>query len=247
MKLNRAVMGGWVLCATLAASTAFPASITMFQNGGYSYGDGGEFTAYTTPDDFLDYYTPQTIVNGGFETFCVELSVEFNPGATYSFTINDTDSQGRPLTAGAAFLYYDFAKGILPGYDYNAGSGRDTTAGELQAAIWLLQGGQVNSSFPTGGPGNPFYDYAASQLGTNEVTDANNGRFDVHIMELWDSDGQTHQNQLVISGVPDTGTTAGLLGLGVIAVVAARRKIESGQELIPVRVRREPLPRSRRY
>ena len=240
-------MGGWVVCATLAASTAFPASITMYQNGGYSYGDGGEFTAYTSPDDFLDYYTPKTIVNGGFETFCVELYVNFYPGAAYSFNISDTDSQGRALTAGAALLYYDFAKGILPGYDYNAGSGRSLSAGELQAAIWLLQGDQVNSGFPTGGPGNPFYDYAASVLGTNDVTAANNGLYDVHIMELWNSDGGAAQNQLVISGVPDTGTTAGLLGLGVVAVVAARRKMESQPKLIPIRMRRQHRPLDGRH
>lgn len=236
MKLNRVVLGGWVLSAALMAPAAFAASITMFQNGGYSYGDGGEFTAYTTPDNFLDYYAPQTTLNGGFQTFCVELSVEFNPGVTYTFTESDTDSQGRPLTAGAALLYYDFAKGILPNYDYTAGSGRDWSAGQLQAAIWWLQGNQVNGGFPAGGTGNPFYDYAVSQLGINGVTAPSDGLDYVSVMELWDASGDMHQNQLVISGAPDSGTTAGFLGLAVVAMVIARRKMESQPALVPVRI-----------
>jgi hypothetical protein len=214
---------GLAIGALMTAPASFADSITLDQNGGYSYGDGGEFTAYTTPDNFLEYYVPQTTINGGFETFCVEMSVYFNPGATYSFTESQTDSEGRALTAGAAFLYYEFAEGNLTGYDYDLAD-RSTKAGELQSALWYLQGDQVNGNFPAGGAGNPFYDLALSTLGVNDLTAPNDGQYNVAILQLWDGDNATHQNQLVVTPVPDGGTTAGLLGIAVLGIYAAHRR-----------------------
>ncbi len=243
--MNRLLtVAGLTLGALLATPAIHAASITMYQNG-YSYGDGGEFTAYTTPDSFLEYYVPNTIVNGGFETFCVELSVEFNPGVTYNFNQSNTDSQGRALTAGAAYLYYQFAKGNLTGYDYTGGS-RWSDAGQLQAALWYIQGDQVESGFPNGGAGNTYYDDALTALGNAANVEAPNaGQFDVSIMQLWDDAGDAHQNQLVISGtplnrrsVPDGGTTAGLLGLAVVGIVTARKTLAPQPATVPARASR---------
>src|ERR1017187_7453442 len=202
----------------LKAAPAVMANTIVLTQGAYSYYVGGEFRTVTTPQSFLNNYVPATIVNGGFQTFCVETTVEFTPGVVYSFTLSNTDSQGRPLTQGAAFLYYEFAKGILPGYDYNTANTpadaalRLADAGELQSAIWWLQGGQTYPGYSTGGAGNPFYDLALADLGAANLFAANNGRFGVDILELWN--GTTPiQNQLVV--VPDPGWTALLLGMSV--------------------------------
>ena len=126
-----------VVCMLLAGlSTARAGSITLYQNS-YSFSDGGEFTAKTSPDNFLSNYAPTAILNGGFETFCVQSNVYFYPGATYSYVLTNTESTGQKLTLGAAFLYDEFATGKLTGYDYSnsdPSNTRQTDNGELQLA-----------------------------------------------------------------------------------------------------------------
>jgi hypothetical protein len=168
-------------------------------------------------------------VNGGFETFCIETTVDFTPGSTYSYNLSNTDSQGRQLTEGAAFLYYKFAKGTLTGYVYNNGAQRQTDAGLLQAAIWWLQGNQTYSDGNYQIPNtsnNPFYALAVNTLGSINATNANNGKYGVDVLQMWD--GRTPaQNQLVL--VPDGGLTAGLLGMGLVGMflVQSRRRKSS--------------------
>ncbi len=222
MKVNLLIAGVMVLSAVIAAPASANDAIVLNESI-YSFGNGGEFTAETTPPNFLNAYVPATIVNGGFETFCVEASVTFNPGVAYSLTLSDTDSQGRALTEGTAFLYSKFAKGELDGFDYIDTDARRTEAGELQAAIWNLQGHQTGGPcFPSGGAGNPFYDLAVADLGLNHITAPNNGVFDVEILQLLDQAGKTCQNQLV-AGVPEPGfASLGMLALG--CVVARRKK-----------------------
>jgi len=59
-------------------------------------------------------YAPVAKVGTAFDTFCVEVDTDFNPGSTYDFSVNlSHDSSGRVLTEGAAFLYYQFATGNL--------------------------------------------------------------------------------------------------------------------------------------
>src|ERR1039457_1205082 len=203
MKMKYLMELGIVLGAIVAAPAVMANAIVLNQNA-YSYSDGGEFEAHTSSQEFLGAYVPSTIVNGGFGTFCVEASVTFQPGVTYSYTLSNMDSQGRVLTKGAAFLYYEFAKGILSGYDYNNAANRKIDAGELQAALWLLQGNQSGGgSFPNAGIGNPFYDLAVANLGAANLAAANNGAYDVQILQMWDEAGNTHQNQLVLHCVPD--------------------------------------------
>jgi len=93
--------------------------------------------------------------------------VNFTPGFSYSYNLSNTDSLGRQLTEGAAFLYYEFAKGTLTGYVYNNAAQRQTDAGLLQAAIWWLQGKQTYSDGDYTVPtisNNIFYKLAITTL-----------------------------------------------------------------------------------
>ena len=239
MKAKFSIVAGLMLGAIVAVPAVMANSIVLNQNS-YSFADGGEFTALTSSQNFLGGYVPSTILNGGFETFCVEASVTFSPGSAYSFNLSNMDSQGRVLTEGAAFLYYEFASGLLTGYDYANAANRQIDAGELQAAIWKLQGNQSGgASYPGGGSGNPFYTLAVNTLGATNVTTANNGHYNVQILELWDQAGNTHQNQLVV-GVPDGGSSLAMLALGLAGLCAAGLRTRSVQ---PVLVRSKRVGR----
>jgi hypothetical protein len=217
------LFGMGILLSSMIAGPVMANSVVLSQTG-YSFGGGGEFRAVTSAPELLDPYASVAIVNGGFETFCIQASVYFSPGATYSFTLSDTDSQGRALTQGAAFLYYQFAKGLLPGYDYLNTPNRQINAGHLQSAFWKLQGNQTGGGgFPSGGAGNTFYDYALSNLGGANLALANNGLYNVQVFQMWDQAGNTRQNQLVLGpdrppGVPDSGTTLSLLVISVAGI-----------------------------
>jgi hypothetical protein len=212
--------------------------ITLTQNGNYSYDDGGEFTAVTAGQSFLgNGYVASTEVNGGFETFCVESDVYFYQNTSYNYTLNtSTDSDGEPLTEGAAFLYYEFATGQLSGYNYTPGSGRATTAGQLQAAIWYLMGGQLGDGYTASSILNDqYYLLALTTLGSSTIGSANNGDYGVDILELTDGNGNPAQNQLVLTGttphgndlpVPDNYTTVIWFGasLGGLILIQSRQR-----------------------
>jgi len=202
-------------------------SVVLTENT-YEYFPGGEFTANTT-QDFLRNYSPLAIVNtglgNGFETFCMETEVEFNPGQTYTYTLGSVDSQGTALTQGAAYLYQQFGKGTLAGYNYAATGtpSRNTDAGALQSAIWGFQGGQSIScyGFPNYAT-DPFYLNAIAALGGLANAEApNTGRFAVDVLQLWDGNTPA-QNQVVL--VPDSGATAGLFAMGLTVLGVVRRR-----------------------
>ena len=164
------------------ASVAVKANTVTLTQGTYSYSDGGEFTAVTSPGAFVgNGYVAATknSAGTGFQTFCMESQVYFSPGTVYSYTLGQMSQpltgggigSNLPLSTGAAYLYYQFATGNLTGYDYNTANtpgdqaARKADAGALQAAIWLLQGGQVVSGFPLGN--NSYYDLAVANANTS--------------------------------------------------------------------------------
>jgi hypothetical protein len=219
----------------LAAGAVTPAimanSVVLTQTEFY-YADGGEFTAVTTGNDFAQFYAPTTRAmvgdQMGFQTFCVEASVYFWPNVSYSYTLGNADSQGRDLTQGTAWLYAQFAEGVLAGYDFNnnvAGGSRTQDAGLLQSAIWALQGNQNGGgAFPSGTDSNPYYALAASAMGANLLAPATPDQFGVQILQLWDSNQNTYQNQLSFDDpppVPDHGMTLAYLALSLAALAVA--------------------------
>jgi hypothetical protein len=212
--------------------TGMANTIVLTQNSNYSYGDGGEFTAVTTGQSFLgNGYASSTLVNGGFQTFCVQTLVDFVPGTTYNYSTGNATAAnaiqgGITLTEGAAYLYYEFATGNLSGYTYTPGSGRVTTAGELQAAIWYFMGEGLASGFTTS---DQFITLADSNLANPFA--ANNSLYGVEVLQLTtpgSNPSVADQNQLVLThGVPDGGTTAALLTMslaGMFLVQFQQRK-----------------------
>ena len=179
---------------------AAPNTVMLDTTSYYPGLGGGEFTAYTLPQTFLANYASGAKASGGFETFCLETGVEFSPGATYYYTLgnvtqpvsNGGQGSGLNLSAGAAYLYYQFGKGLLTAdYHYSTATPgdiltRQTDDNLLQAAIWYFQGGQSYGGYPTPITANPFYNDALAAFG-NSLTEADAAYTGtaVEVLQLW--------------------------------------------------------------
>lgn len=234
VKLTHKAVLTVMAASMLMAATVVKANSVVLTQGIYSYDVGGEFTAVTSPDSFLGYYNPlaENKTATGFQTFCLETEVDFYPGANYTYTTasstapdNGVAGSGLALAKGTAFLYYEFATGVLAGYNYTDTAGRLSDAELLQAAIWYLQGGQTYGGYTAPSTGNnPFYALALNTFGS-AATSAYTGS-SVEVLQLWDGTTSA-QNQLVLNGnvvpgfqipVPDGGVTAGFLGMGLVGM-----------------------------
>jgi hypothetical protein len=149
--------------------------------------------------------------------------VDFNPGQTYTYSLGSVDSRGVALTEGAAYLYSQFSKGTLTGYDYTDTATRNTDASELQAAIWWFQGEQTFSGYPSP-TNNIFYKEAITALGSANADSPENGKFGVEVLQMWDGTTPA-QNQMVL--VPDNGATAELFAVGLMALGLVRRRFQA--------------------
>jgi hypothetical protein len=218
MKNLKSTVGTALLVIGTAAAHAN--SVILTQNA-YSFSQGGEFNANLT-QNFLPNYNPQATVGTGFETFCIETTVEFNPGQTYTYDLTQVDSRGVDLTMGAAFLYHQFATGNLAGYNYLDASTRNTDASYLQAAIWWFQGEQSINGWPAL-VSNPYYNEAITALGGfSNAEKPSDGDFGVDVLQLWNGNSAA-QNQLV--QVPDATTTSGMLAASFGALAFLRRRL----------------------
>lgn len=170
--------------------------------GGYFETPGGEFTINAVnPLDptfvqILSQYDASTIVNGGFQTFCLseDTALLGNPQtATLSTSV---------VAAGTAWLYAQFVNQTLPGYNYTPGAGRISSAFALQNAIWSLQG--LNNVDPAAGAA--YFNLAVAHFGSVAAATApNNGGFGVDALDLNDLAGAISQPMLAL--VPQsTGT-----------------------------------------
>jgi len=210
--------------------------------GGYYSGNGGEFTLSNDggPGLLLDLsaYIEGVTKNvlgsstlPSFQTFCVEtseyvaqpmdivVSTTFVNEATGAITgsgshaILGSKPKGDNLDARTAYLYTQFAKGVLSNYDYlSTGVGRNVSAGLLQKAIWYIEEEPGGSN--------------AGQSGI-WITEAQNaidnglwsGIGDVRILNTW-KPGYVgdlvykKQDQLYLVPVP-AAVLLGILGLGV--------------------------------
>jgi hypothetical protein len=215
---------GLAAVLTLAAVPMVTANtITLTENSGTSYKNGGAFEAKVSGANYVQYYSPKAIAGGQFLTFCVESQVSFNPGQAYNYSVAMSSSDGTALNVETAYLYYEFATGALGTLTHLSDYGL------LQAAIWTLQGQSMPSSdFKKATASNNIYYALALQAPTDE------GYFGVEILNLTDVKGKDAQNQLVYTGggptphgstVPDGGLTVILLGssLAVMAWVQRRK------------------------
>ena len=201
----------------MAVAVAANAGTVQIYQTAYSSGSGGEFQAYLTGAAF----TPTSLTGNGVETFCIELSEQFQPGATYNFTIETAAMGGGggsvagqdPLDERSAYLYDLFITGNLPGYDYSNGSGlRQANAGSLQNALWYIE--QEVGSLDTPDAVS-WYNLSAAGIGQG----LGNVRV-LHIFTLDDSGAQIPSQDQIIR-VPSSGSLA-LLGL--TGLVAGRRR-----------------------
>jgi len=236
----------FVLLALLFVTLASPAMAGKIQVGysGSSYGlhqtgQGGEFTYNDLnldgTDNWLDLSAyASTTKNLGpagvssFQTFCIEHTEAIGGyPSTYYATIN-TDAvfggtgTSDPISRGTGYLYSQFAKGTLSGYNY--GVGRSVTSGSsdalLQQTIWWLEG---EAGDP--GVGNVFRNNLIAAFGDAATAklDGGSSMYGVYAVNLWSSAtvhtaGTAIQDGLYLyeRKVPDGGATATLLGLGLL-------------------------------
>jgi len=204
----------------LLAASAFanPNTVMMYEtdNDGLVDAHGGEYLAVTSN-------------HGTFLTFCLERFVWIGLNRGYSYDVgprafggnpdHHDGAAGDPLSQGTAWLYEQFIKGTLVDSD---GSGlyadnHDKNAGLLQKAFWTLED---EYDF---GP-NPYVDLVKSIFGDAGAFSTYTGA-KVQVMNLWAASGRDIQSQLIyVPGIPDTGATIVLFGLGLLGLTALRAR-----------------------
>lgn len=216
------------LVGVLTALSASAMEVNVTRTAGYFTLPGGEFTITSTDSSFGDIltrYSAGTIVNGGFQTFCINtgISIKGNP--------LDATIGSDGVSLGAGYLYSQFAKGSLAGYSYTPGVDRAVSAWALQNAIWALQKQHVfdqtaaNTFLTSGqftaamGNLNP-YDvggevYGVRQLLMDKITVGTTGANGTVITPS--------QPMLVL--VPDGGMTLMLLGFALSGLGLISRKV----------------------
>jgi len=183
-----------------AVFASYDGTIKLSQNS-YSYGNGGQFTA-------------QTSGLGTFQTFCIEYTEEFNPGSQYDYNMNSGAVAGGSgvdatdprtglsmdnISFGTAWLYSQFRAGTLPSYFSGTVSVQKQNAGDLQVAIWYLEG-EVGSLVFNGADGSAFYNdaVAAATAAGKNVTDDSDGAYGVIALNLFNG---PYATQVTINGV----------------------------------------------
>lgn len=242
------------MCAFLLASTPVLADFyggtgDLSQTGGnYSSGNGGEFTISNSTLSISAYapgVTSQITGNpNSFQTFCLEtteftasqidimVSTRFinegtgaddGPGSHAIFGSNQFGDNLDPLTA---YLYTQFATGVLTGYDYDdLGVGRDVSAGALQRLIWVTEN-EPGSDLTN----NPYYGISLDgnqrdliDMWVTEYDDSSwTGIGNVRVLNNWAQgyvgiSGYEKQDQLYLTPVPGA-VLLGMIGLGVAGV-----------------------------
>jgi hypothetical protein len=272
LSLGLAALAVAAIAAPAKASNSIDLYYTYWQGANWapeSWGDAGAFTAVIQPGSTLSQasvianYSPVSLFTEpdnttAFETFCVETQVDFSPPGPYSFSTGLTTQQSPAfgttglgyLTAGAAWLYQQFATGqfavgtpdaalIDPSNNiYN----NSNDAGAIQNAIWELLGEDpsvTNSGYGAPSQTTAVYNLALAHFGNSltnaeaQVTSAS--EYGVQVIELYSGSNPSSyaQDQLIYTGtptpphyitVPDSGTTVALLGMALLPLVFFRRR-----------------------
>ena len=242
--------------STMAFAEPSPTGTLTLNTNGYSDSSGGgEFNVVGSGLSTTGYASttgPGSFGAGTFETFCMAFNEDFAPGNSFGYFLSNTTygngtNPNVPLTQGVAYLYSQFAKGSLQGYDYsnadNSGTGgfksRADSALALQIAIWWAEGEDTGGVFNEGAPlptgfstVDNTYVTLLKGLGTTWSTTAASNDYDgVQILVLTNTDsghGSTpnSQPQLYYS-VPDNGTTALLIGGSLLGLAMFRRRLKA--------------------
>jgi hypothetical protein len=207
---------------------------------GYASGNGGEFrvSGYGTSLSNANYAASTRNIGNAdpsFQTFCIEVDENTGSDPTY-FIVGDQAVLGGnggpspdPLSKGTAWLYSQFAKGVLTNYVYTPGNtlgnnnDRHETAAALQKAIWFFEEESL-------GENNYFVTAAATQFGglANASMQASSGYLGVYVLNTYSTKAAngtlSGHRQDFLYMVPDGGTTAMLLGGVLMGLGALRRK-----------------------
>ena len=217
------------ILALVFTGSGWATTITIDRVNGYYSGNGGEFNIAGYGGWTMSLYDTKALVNNrygqlGFESFCLETDETVNIPGIYDAALNSNNqavgggsntNSGDTISEGTAFLYLEFAKGTLSGYNY--GAGRSTSAGLLQNAIWWLEDENWGSE-------NIFTAAVIAQFGSSAAAKADYTGNDVGVLNLTAlRSGAVAQDQLVLTPVPEAGTLL-LLGLGLVGVGILRRK-----------------------
>ena len=235
----------WIIAAlTLFTPEMFGAMLGVGWNfptdyyGGEDLGGGifaGEYMATASgwninPSSYSAGVTTGVSAPGTFQTFGLELQM-FKPG-TYDARLGSTLASGGQLTAGAAWLYSQFASGSLPTYDFSVlvlqADGRWGDAGDVQSAILALQSnGAVD-------PYNRFDQMVLDKFGTWDAAKApSGGAYGVQVVNTWtaghlgDPSFQGEDFLTIAAAptpVPESSTKypAGMVAIGLVLFAGSR-------------------------
>jgi len=227
MKLKTALIV--LALSSIAFTQSFANTITLgANNGSYRVGVGGEFNWIPNggnPDNLGAGYSASALLGSGFESFCIQYGEHISFGGTYEYAIG-TAAKGPTgtdeVSVGTAWLYSQFATGTLAGYNYTPGAGRAASAGDLQNAIWYLEG-EISSI-----GSNAFITAATTHFGglANAEQDAL-GSYGVYALNLGPVGTKSdwcNQDQLIYCPVSEGGVTLAMLGFGLLGLALAKRR-----------------------
>jgi len=217
------------------AQSALAYQVTTTGGGGFGvfqYLNGGEFTLQVDNDlmPVLNYYSPLTSNQGNtrntFQSFCLELDEAIKPNTTYNVAISNAAIGGGvggatngadPISLGTAWLYSQFAKGTLVGYNF-AGTvaERKASAFDLQYALWWLEDEKAYDA------SNIFIQAAIAMFSDEATAKADSlGAYNVMALNLTDDAGNLFQDQLVVVPIP---SAIWLLGTAIMGLIGVRRR-----------------------